>query len=403
MCTECTAHCDYCGYQRHMSWERCRDWMVTFRRTVTYTHVFSSPDMPDPSTCPNKHTCVKMAIRPGSCPRGPTKAFLLAEKERRRGYSRHFGYADSDSENDDDQHGEQGCIGYEVRAELMASAPGKWDAQWSHQSVRERMGLEYQTILALEVHESPEPPPMLDIAPSSLSTEGTKPTARKEGEKSPEKHIIPPPVKTISWTEKLHDAVVSDSYTTIASGSTSLAPLSNSMNLMAIRSPRPGNKWANGSVMPREPEPVISTTPRGPRAFVHDIPGPEQLRIENTLYMVDGKKPTSKELVIPTLPGSSRNDLKPLPGGQDPTPASRGRQQEQTRPNRRPTTRAIVAMHNNLKARVRFANAEIAGIHRKAETNGVDVEDLQSSEFDLATNMPVKRNRHFNGPMMHPH
>ncbi|KAH6677042.1 hypothetical protein F5X68DRAFT_235216 [Plectosphaerella plurivora] len=215
MCFENIAKCEFCNFERPISWDHCPLWRINYMQDYmgNLTGVFSDPPIPKPEDCPKRFQGVVIPIRPGSCPSGPPPAFVREERLRRLAYLRNFGYPDdTDDEDDDDEDAPfgirgsaiNGCVGYEVRARLMQGQ--EWRDNWSHRNIRHRLGLRPCAPAVDRKIRPPKPIILLPLPASDLEDlkEGEKPSENRKVELPRE--VVPRP-EGIAWTHKLHRPV----------------------------------------------------------------------------------------------------------------------------------------------------------------------------------------------------
>ncbi|CRK18921.1 hypothetical protein BN1723_011710, partial [Verticillium longisporum] len=143
MCVQDLAYCIYCGFERTMHFQRCKHWikaLASYHRAYPSDCLSKAP-YPRAQDCGHLSRNLRMAIRPGACPRGPPPPLREAAA----------GEGKSGSQAGDDE----GCRGYEAKAQLKAMGRGEWEATWGHRVLRWEMGLQQVEFMTRRADDMP--------------------------------------------------------------------------------------------------------------------------------------------------------------------------------------------------------------------------------------------------------
>ncbi|KAM0283867.1 hypothetical protein ACHAQH_002248 [Verticillium albo-atrum] len=148
MCIEDRSYCAHCGFQRTMYFQRCRHWIKELERYYRAypSNCLSNAQYPKAQDCKQLSRNLRMAIRPGACPRGPPKNTTVGN------YNNEASVADSDATLVDENGG---CPGYEVKAELKSMGHEQWEKAWGHHAVRWEMGMQQMDFMAKRADDMP--------------------------------------------------------------------------------------------------------------------------------------------------------------------------------------------------------------------------------------------------------
>ncbi|EEY21236.1 predicted protein [Verticillium alfalfae VaMs.102] len=158
MCVQDLAYCIYCGFERTMHFQRCKHWikaLAAYHRAYPSDCLSKAP-YPRAQDCGHLSRNLRMAIRPGACPRGPPPPREAATGEGQNGGQTCDG---------------EGCRGYEAETQLKAMGRGEWETTWGHRILRWETGLQQVEFMT---HRADDMPGALEVLKRSNSRMGRR-------------------------------------------------------------------------------------------------------------------------------------------------------------------------------------------------------------------------------------